>query len=94
MQLYKFAATDGPEETGATEMHQRIIAMATEQSPRIPAKFGGPLGPVFGRVQEVMAIAHELMLSVPWDVSWWTIIVEAGDPLDPTDGDAPLCANS
>jgi len=30
---------------------------------------------------------------VPWDVSWWTIIVEARDPLDPTDGDAPLCAN-
>src|SRR6476659_8989597 len=72
-------------ETSAAEMHQRIIAMATEQSPRIPAKFGSALGPVFGRVQEVVAIAHELMPSVPWDVSWWTIIVEAGDPLDPTD---------
>jgi len=36
-QLYKFAAIDGPEETSAPEMHQRIIAMATEQSPRIPA---------------------------------------------------------
>jgi hypothetical protein len=93
MQLYKFAASDGPEETGVPEMHQRIIAMATEQSPRIPAKFGGALGPVFGRVQGVMAIAHELMPTVPWDVSWWTRIVEAGDPLDPTDWDAPLCAN-
>jgi hypothetical protein len=70
MKLYEFAATDGPEETSATEMHQRIIAMAPEQSPRIPAQFGGALGPVFGRVQEVMAIAHELMPSVPWDVSW------------------------
>jgi hypothetical protein len=40
-----------------------------------------------------MAIAHELMPSVPWDVSWRTIIVEAGDPLDPTDWDAPLRAN-
>ena len=30
MQLYKFAAIDGPEETSAAEMHQRIIAMATE----------------------------------------------------------------
>jgi hypothetical protein len=48
MQLYKFAAMDGPEETSATEMHQRIIAMATEQSPCIPAQFGGALGPVFG----------------------------------------------
>jgi len=93
MQLYEFAASDGPEETSATEMHQWVIAMATEQSPRIPAKFGGTLGPVFGRVQEVMAIAHELIPTVPWDVSWWTIIVEAGDPLDPTDWDAPLCAN-
>jgi hypothetical protein len=37
MELYEFAASDGPEETGATEMHQRIIAMATEQAPRIPA---------------------------------------------------------
>ncbi len=37
MKLYEFAASDGPEETSATEMHQRIIAMATEQSPRIPA---------------------------------------------------------
>jgi hypothetical protein len=93
MEFYEFAAIDGPEETSAPEMHQRIIAMATEQSPRIPAKFGGTLGPVFGRVQEVMAIAHELMPSVPWDVSWRTIIVEAGDPLDPTDWDAPLRAN-
>ena len=30
MKLYEFAAIDGPEETSATEMHQRIIAMATE----------------------------------------------------------------
>jgi hypothetical protein len=37
MQLYEFAASDGPEEASPTEMHQRIIAMATEQSPRIPA---------------------------------------------------------
>jgi hypothetical protein len=37
MQLYEFAAIDNSEETSATEMHQRIIAMATEQSPRIPA---------------------------------------------------------
>ena len=37
MEFYEFAAIDGPEETSATEMHQRIIAMATEQSPRIPA---------------------------------------------------------
>jgi hypothetical protein len=37
MELYEFAAIDGPEETSATEMHQRIIAMAAEQSPRIQA---------------------------------------------------------
>ena len=37
MKLYEFAAIDDPEETSATEMHQRIIAMATEQGPRIPA---------------------------------------------------------
>ena len=37
VQFYKFAAIDGPEETSATEIHQRIIAMATEQGPRIPA---------------------------------------------------------
>src|SRR5262245_8387307 len=37
MKLYEFAAIDGPEKTSATEMHQRIIAMATEQGPRIPA---------------------------------------------------------
>ena len=37
MQLYEFAAIDGPEETGSTEMHQRIIGMATEQSLRIQA---------------------------------------------------------
>jgi hypothetical protein len=37
MQLYEFAAVDGPEETGATEVHQRIIAMAAEKSPCIPA---------------------------------------------------------
>jgi hypothetical protein len=37
MELYESAAIDGPEETRASEMHQRIIAMATEQSPRIPA---------------------------------------------------------
>ena len=30
MKLYEFAAIDGPEETSAAEMHQRIIAMATE----------------------------------------------------------------
>jgi hypothetical protein len=40
-----------------------------------------------------MAIADELIPSVPWDVSWWANIVEVGDPLDPTDWDAPLCAN-
>jgi hypothetical protein len=28
MKLYEFAAIDGPEQTSATEMHQRIIAMA------------------------------------------------------------------
>src|SRR5262249_23446908 len=37
MKLYEFAAIDGPEQTSAPEMHQRIIAMATEQRPRIPA---------------------------------------------------------
>jgi hypothetical protein len=37
MKLYEFAAIDGPEQTSATEMQQRIIATATEQSPRIPA---------------------------------------------------------
>ena len=37
MKLYEFAAIDGPEQTSASEMHQRIIAMATEQSPCIPA---------------------------------------------------------
>jgi hypothetical protein len=30
MKLYEFAAIDGPEQTSAAEMHQRIIAMATE----------------------------------------------------------------
>src|SRR5262245_36236586 len=40
-----------------------------------------------------MAIAHELTPTVPWDVSWWTIIVEAFDPLDPTDWNVRLCAN-
>jgi hypothetical protein len=40
-----------------------------------------------------MAIAHELMPTVSWDVSWWTIIVEAGDTRDPIDWNAPLCAN-
>src|SRR5262249_33634784 len=40
-----------------------------------------------------MAIAHKLTPTVRWDVSWWMIIVEAGDPLDPTDWNAPLCAN-
>src|SRR5262249_56114284 len=93
MKLYEFAAIDGPEQTSAPEMHQRIIAMATEQSPSIPAQFSGALGPVFGRVQEVMAIAHELTPTVPWDVSWWTIIVEAVHPLDPFDWNALLCAN-
>ena len=34
MEFYEFAAIDGPEETSATEMHQWVIAMATEQSPR------------------------------------------------------------
>ena len=37
MEFYEFAASDGPEEASPTEMHQRIIAMATEQGPRIPA---------------------------------------------------------
>jgi hypothetical protein len=37
MKLYEFTAIDGPEKTSAPEMHQRIIATATEQSPRIPA---------------------------------------------------------
>jgi hypothetical protein len=37
-----------------------------------------------------MAIAHELTPTVPRDVSWWTIIVEAVDPLDPIDWNAPL----
>src|ERR1700752_4155753 len=32
------------------------------------------------------------MPTVAWDVSW-TIIVEAGAPLDPIDWKAPLCAN-
>jgi hypothetical protein len=31
--------------------------------------------------------------TVPRDISWWRIIVETGDPLDPTDWNAPLCAN-
>ena len=30
MEFYEFAAIDGPEETSTAEMHQRIIAMATE----------------------------------------------------------------
>jgi hypothetical protein len=93
VKLYEFAAIDGPEQTGAAEMHQRIIAMATEQGPRIPAQFGGALGPVFGQVQEAMAIAHKLTPTVPRDVRGWTIIVEAGDPLDPIDWNAPFCAN-
>ena len=29
----------------------------------------------------------------PWDASWWTIVVEAGDPLDPIDWNAPVCAD-
>ena len=37
MKLYESATIDGPEETSATEMHQRIIGTATEQSLRIPA---------------------------------------------------------
>ena len=37
MKLNEFAAIDRPEQTSAPEMHQRIIAMATEQRPRIPA---------------------------------------------------------
>ena len=37
MKLYEFATIDGPEQTSAPEMHQRIIAMATEQGLRIPA---------------------------------------------------------
>src|SRR5262249_7925818 len=36
MKLYEFAAIDGPEKTSAPEMHQRIIAMATEQSRSAP----------------------------------------------------------
>ena len=40
-----------------------------------------------------MAIAHELIPTVPWDVSWWANIVEVGDPLDPIGWDAPLCGN-
>src|SRR5262249_51352550 len=40
-----------------------------------------------------MAIAHELTPAVSWDVSRWRIIVEAGDPLDPTAWNAPLCGN-
>jgi hypothetical protein len=40
-----------------------------------------------------MAIAHELTPTVPRDISWWTIIVEALDPIDPIDWNAPLCAN-
>src|SRR5262245_61133030 len=37
MKLCEFAAIDGPEKTSATEMHQRIIGMAADQRPRIPA---------------------------------------------------------
>src|SRR5262249_58565154 len=37
MKLYEFAAINGPEQTSAPEMHQRVIAMATEQGSRIPA---------------------------------------------------------
>jgi hypothetical protein len=33
------------------------------------------------------------MPTVRWHVSWWTIIVEAVDPLDPIDWKAPLCAS-
>src|SRR6266436_55466 len=40
-----------------------------------------------------MAIAQELTPTVPWDVSWWSKIVEAGNPLDPIDWDAPFCSN-
>jgi hypothetical protein len=40
-----------------------------------------------------MAIAHELTPTEAWDVSWWTIIVEAVNSLDPIDWNAPLCAN-
>src|SRR5215468_5825465 len=40
-----------------------------------------------------MAIAHELTPTVPRDVSWWRIIVEAVHALDPIDWNAPLCAN-
>src|SRR6516165_4069983 len=40
-----------------------------------------------------MAIAHKLTPTVRWDISWWTKIVEAADPLDPIDWNAPLCAN-
>ena len=35
---HRHVAIDGPEETSAAEMHQRIIAMATEQSPRNPSQ--------------------------------------------------------
>jgi hypothetical protein len=40
-----------------------------------------------------MAIAHKLTPTVRWDVSWRTKIVEALDPIDPIDWNAPLCAN-
>jgi hypothetical protein len=69
MKLYEFAATDGPEETSATEMHQRIIAMATEQpseNSRHLTDFQGTLEPArdFGLERRGIAAVYAGELTI------------------------------
>src|SRR5215831_9994583 len=68
-------------------MHERTMAAAAEQGQGIPTQCSGALCPATG-AQELVAVSQELAPAVQGDVSWWAIVAETGNTVDPTGGDA------
>jgi hypothetical protein len=91
MQLNEPSAIDGPQETGIAQIQERNIAATAEQRQRIPARRGRTLCPAFGCIQKIIAVRQKLTPSMRWDISWWSKMVEARDPLDPIERNATCC---
>jgi hypothetical protein len=89
MDLQHPAAVDGPEKSGARIA--RTIATAAEQDPGIPPQLRGALGLL--RVQEDVAIVHELPPTMLRDARHRTVMLKTLDALDPSERNAPIGAN-
>jgi hypothetical protein len=77
MELDQLAAADVPHEAGTAKVHERALAMATEQGLRIPTSLNRVRCPFGG--QKLIAVHNKLAPPVRRDVGRRTILLERGD---------------